>query len=321
LLGTLATVTTTLPVVAAIGTVTTTEPAVQFVTVAAVPLKVTVPVDPKLEPEMVTVVPTIPEVGDKPVMFGGVADTAKVTPLLAAPPTVTTTLPLTAPPGTGATMLVADQFVGVAVIPPNVTVLLPWGDPKPVPAIVTEVPTGPPEGDKLVMFGVTVKATPLLATLTTVTTTLPVEAPTGTRTTMLVADQLVGVAVVPLNVTVLPLCVAPKPVPAMVTEVPVGPDASDKLVMFGVTVKGTPLLATPPTVTTTLPLVAAVGTVTTTEPAVQVVTVAAVPLKVTVPVEPKLAPAMVTEAPTSPEAVDNPVMLGAGLPVPAVPLA
>jgi hypothetical protein len=190
-----------------------------------------------------------------------------------------------------------------------------------VPAIVTEVPTGPPEGDKPVMFGVTVKASPLLATLTTVTTTLPVEAPPGTRATMLVADQLVGVAVVPSNVNVLPLCVAPKPVPAMVTEVPVGPEAGDKLVMFGVTVKGTPLLATPPTVTTTLPLVAALGTVTTTEPGVQVVTVAAVPLKVTVPVEPKLAPAMVTEVPTSPEAGDSPVMLGAGLPAPAVPLA
>jgi hypothetical protein len=125
LLGTLATVTTTLPLVAAVGTVTTTELAVQVVTAAVVPLKVTVPVEPKLEPEMVTVVPTIPEVGDKPVMFGGVAETVKVTPLLCVPPTVTTTLPLVAPLGTGTTMLVAVQVAGVAVIPPNVTVLLP----------------------------------------------------------------------------------------------------------------------------------------------------------------------------------------------------
>jgi hypothetical protein len=45
----------------------------------------------------------------------------------------------------------------------------------------------------------TVKLTPLLARLATVTTTFPVVAPVGTDTTMLVALQLVGVATVPLN--------------------------------------------------------------------------------------------------------------------------
>ena len=311
LLATLATVTTTLPEVAAAGTVTTIEPALQVVTVAAVPLKVTLPDAPKFEPEMVTEVPTVPEVRDKLVMLGAVVDTVKVTLLLVAPPAVTTTLPVVAPEGTGTTMLVADQVAGVAVIPPNVTVLLPWGDPKLVPAIITEVPTGPPEGDKLVMFGVTVKGTPLLATLTTVTTTLPVEAPLGTGTTMLAAVQVVGVAVVPLNVTVLLPLVAPKPLPEMVTEVPMIPEAADKPVMFGVTVKDTLLLGTLATVSTTLPVVAALGTVTTTEPAVQVVTVAAVPLKVTLPVDPKLEPEMVTVVPTVPDAGDRPVMLGA----------
>jgi hypothetical protein len=74
-----------------------------------------------------------------------------------------------------------------------------------VPVIVTDVPTGPLVGDRVVMLGatVTVKLTPLLARLFTVTTTLPVAAPAGTGATMLVADQLVGVAVVPLNFTVL----------------------------------------------------------------------------------------------------------------------
>jgi hypothetical protein len=102
----------------------------------------------------------------------------------------------------------------------------------------------------------------------------------------------------------------------MVTEVPVGAEAGDKPVMFGVTVKGTPALDTPPTVTTTLPLVAALGTVTTMEPALQLVTVAVVPLKVTVPVVPKLAPEIVTEVLTVPELGDKPVMLGAGLVLP-----
>src|SRR5262249_54146473 len=56
---------------------------------------------------------------------GAGAVTVKLTPVLARPPTVTTTLPVVAPAGTGTTMLVADQLVGVAVVPLNVTVLVP----------------------------------------------------------------------------------------------------------------------------------------------------------------------------------------------------
>ena len=62
---------------------------------------------------------------------------------------------------------------------------------------------------------------------------------------MLVALQLVGVATVPLNVTVLVPCVAPKFVPVIVTEVPTVPEFGLRLVIFGfvaVTVKLTPLL-------------------------------------------------------------------------------
>jgi len=59
-------------------------------------------------------------------------------------------------------MLVAFQLVGVAAAPLKVTVLVPWVKPKPVPVMVTDVPTGPEVGLKLVMFGVTLKGTPLL---------------------------------------------------------------------------------------------------------------------------------------------------------------
>ena len=69
--------------------------------------------------------------------------------------------------------------------------------------IVTDVPTGPEVGDKLVILGETVKFTPLLVPPNTVTVTFPVVAPLGTGTTMLVALQLVGVAAVPLKLTVL----------------------------------------------------------------------------------------------------------------------
>ncbi len=74
-------------------------------------------------------------------------------------------MPVVAPLGTGKAIDVALQLVGVALVPLNVTVLVPWVAPKLVPVIVTDVPTGPDGGDKLVIDGgvVTVKETPLLA--------------------------------------------------------------------------------------------------------------------------------------------------------------
>jgi hypothetical protein len=205
----------------------------QLVGVAAVPLNVTVLVpcvDPNNVPVIVTGVPIGPEVGPR-LAIPGV--TVKLAPLLAKPPTVTTTLPEPSATalGTGTTMLVLLQLVGVAAVPLNVTVLVPCVDPKFVPVIVTGVPAVPLVGAKVVIFGTTVKFTPLLATLATVTTTFPVVAPVGTGTTMPVALQLVGVAAVPLNVTVLVPCVAPKPVPATVTDEPTIPPVGETLVI------------------------------------------------------------------------------------------
>ena len=77
--------------------------------------------------------------------------TVNETPLLAVPPTVTTTFPVVAPLGTGAKIEVALQLVGVAVVPLNLTVLDPCVEPKAVPLIVTEVPTAPVVGDRLLM--------------------------------------------------------------------------------------------------------------------------------------------------------------------------
>jgi hypothetical protein len=213
--------------------------------------------------------------------------TVKLVPLLTTPPTVTTTLPVVAPGGTGATRLVALQLVGAATVPLNVTVLVPCEAPKFAPVIVTEVPTAPDVGFRLVMLGpgvVTVKVTPLLAIPPTVTTTFPVVAPEGTGTAMLVALQLEGVAAVPLNDTVLVPCEAPKFPPVIVTEVATGPVVGFRLVMLGagvVIVNATPLLATPPTVTTTFPVVAPAGTGATMLVALQLVGVAAVPLNLT----------------------------------------
>jgi hypothetical protein len=197
-------------------------------------------VAPKFDPAIVTAVPAVPDDGVRLVTLGGGGGTVtvKVMPLLATPFTVTTTLPVVAPLGTGTTMLVPLQLVGVAAVVLKVTVLVPCVAPKFAPAIVTAVPTDPDDGVRLVMLGggggdVTVKVIPLLATPFTVTTTFPVVAPLGTGAMMLVPLQLVGVAPVPLNVTVLVPCVAPKFVPPIVTVVPTTPDDGVRLVMLG----------------------------------------------------------------------------------------
>jgi len=52
--------------------------------------------------------------------------TVKPTPLLCTPLTLTTTLPVVAPLGTVAVMLVALQLVTEAAIPLNISVLVPW---------------------------------------------------------------------------------------------------------------------------------------------------------------------------------------------------
>ena len=87
-----------------------------------------------------------------------------------------------------------------------------------------------------------------------------------------------------------------------------------------VTVKLTPLLATPDTVTTTFPVVAPLGTVVAMLVEVQLVVDAVVPLKVTVPDDPKFVPVIVTGVPTGPEVVDRLVMLGDDPPPPEAAL-
>jgi hypothetical protein len=74
---------------------------------------------------------------------------------------------------------------------------------------------------------------------------LPDVAPAGTGTETLVSPQVLGVASVPLKLTVLVPFVAPKFVPVTVTGVPTRPltGASDERCGGGMTVIGAPLLA------------------------------------------------------------------------------
>src|SRR5579863_1230215 len=119
------------------------------------------------------------------------------------------------------------------------------------------------------------KATPLLLTPEILTTTFPVVAPEGTVVAMEVELQLVTVAAIPLNDTVLVPWVDPKLVPVIVTdEFPV-PALTDSPVMLGIpsTVNGTSLLPTlfTQTLALTLPTGAPEGTAATIEVAVQLV--------------------------------------------------
>jgi hypothetical protein len=330
LLTTPPTVTVTLPVVAPLGTAAAMLVADQDEAVAVTPLNLTtlVPwVAPKFVPVMVTAVPTTPLGGDSDVIVGDNAVTVNVLPLLTRPPTVTVTLPVVAPLGTAAAMLVADHDDGAAATPLNLTTLVPWVAPKFVPVIVTVVPTGPVGGDNDAIVGgvVTVNVTPLLATPPTVTVTLPVVAALGTAAATLVADHDVVAAVTPLNFTELVPFVAPKFVPVIVTVVPVGPlvGDSDAIVAVGTTVNDTPLLATPPTVTVTVPVVAPLGTDAVMLVADHDDVVAVTPLNFTVLVPfvaPKFAPAIVTDAPTAPLVGDNELTVGVAVIVNVTPL-
>lgn len=78
--------------------------------------------------------------------------------LLAVPleVTITSANPGRSPPGTGTTISVSDQEVGVAAIPPIVTVFPIADAPKPEPLIVTGEPTGvtgPAVGEMVEMAG------------------------------------------------------------------------------------------------------------------------------------------------------------------------
>jgi hypothetical protein len=312
--------TTTLPDTVPAGTGTTMLVALQFVGVASVPLKLTVLVPciaPKPVPVIVTGVPTAPDEGFRPVTVIGDGVTVNRTPLLepAEPaPTLTTTLPVEAPNGTGTIMLVALQLVGTPGRPPKVTWLVPWVAPKVVPVIVTKFPTVPVVGLKDIMLGTTIKnPVVLLAIPPTVTPTNPVVALAGTGATMLVVLQLVGVAGVPLKVTVLVPCVGPNPSPVMVTDVPTGPEVGPVLEMLGITANGAPLLAAPPTVTTTFPVLEPDGTAATMLVVLQLVGVAVMPLNVTVlfPCNgPKFVPEIVTDLPTIADVGLRLVMVG-----------
>jgi hypothetical protein len=226
--------TTSGPVVAPAGTGTTMLPSLQLNGVAALPLKVTLPLPcgmPKPEPLIVICVFTTPLAG-KTLLIEGGGITVKLVEL-DANPCVTITGPVVAAEGTGTTICVLFQLEGVAFVP--LKLICPATVPKFAPATVTEEPMRAESGEILLMLGAgTVKLTPLLTVpLPEVTTILPLFVSAGAGATIDVSLQLVMLAAVPLNVTDPVPWVVPKLLPLIVTAVPAGPETGDTELMAG----------------------------------------------------------------------------------------
>lgn len=153
LLATPPTVTTALPDAALGGTAPKITESLQLAIIEdATPLNVTVLVPcrvPKPVPVMRTSVSTGPDVGVSP----PICRIVKFIELLPPLAVLTITGPLATFIGTGTTMLVSLQLVGVAEKPLKVTVPVPCEAPKLEPVIVTGVSHGPRGGLKLATVG------------------------------------------------------------------------------------------------------------------------------------------------------------------------
>jgi hypothetical protein len=163
-----------------------------------------------------------------------------------------------------------------------------------------------------------VNNTALLGPPPTDTKRSPVVAPGGTVTVMDVSVELVGSAYTDGLKTTCGSCVpsAENPLPEIVSDEPTAPDDCDKVVMAGdgITVKPSPLLALPDTVTTTFPEVAPAGTITSKLVLLQDTQITGAPLSVTVLLAcdvPNPEPLIATTVPTEPIAGFMTSILGA----------
>lgn len=124
----------------------------------------------------------------------------------------------------------------------------------------------------------------VIVTPLTVTEIGPVVAPTGTTTIIVVAVAELTEAVVPLNLTTFSAGALLKLEPVIVTVAPIAPLVGEKLINNGVcnTVKTEVLVTVSPfTVIEIAPVVAPAGTVVVMLVAVEAVTIASVPLNLT----------------------------------------
>jgi acetyl-CoA carboxylase alpha subunit len=278
-------------------------------------LKVTAVAVVNSEPEIVTSVPTGPEVGANEVTTGA-RTTVKLAALVPVPAGfVTATGPVVAPTGTVAVIWRSESTTKLAGVPLKVTEL---AVAKLDPEIVTSVPTGPEVGAKEVTTGasITVKLAALVPVPAGfVTATGPVVAPTGTVAVIWTSESATKLADEPLKVTDVAVVNSE---PEIVISVPTGPEAGENEVTTGATstVKLAALVPVPaPFVTATGPVVAPAGTVAVIWTSESTTKLAGDPLKVTELAVAKLEPEIVTSVPTGPEVGAKEVTTGASITV------
>jgi hypothetical protein len=202
------TVTAIDPVVAPVGTEVARLLAVAEVTTAVIPLKDTIlfaGVVLKLVPVIVIKVPAAPLPGSKPVNVGEGKIVKLVALEIVTPLTVIEILPVVAPFGTIAVIVVALDAVTVADTSLNLTILLADVVLKFVPEIVTVAPSAPLDGLNPVIAGVgRTEKTEALVSVTPLTSMVifPVDEPAGTVVVMLFVEEFVTTAVVLLNLTI-----------------------------------------------------------------------------------------------------------------------
>ena len=164
-------------------------------------------------------------------------------------------------------MLVALQVVAVAAVPLNLTVLVPCVAPKFAPVIVTDAPTNPDVGFKLVMLGagtVTVKAAAVAGHSANRHHHVPCRRSRWHRHYDARGTPSRRSCRRPVELD----CAGPlrgakvraRDRHRRTDQARCRIQARNARRRRPVTVKATPLLATPPTVTTTFPVVAPVGT-------------------------------------------------------------
>src|SRR6266550_1155729 len=225
-------VTEILPVVAVAGTVAVTCVLETGVKLEATLLNFTVVVPVKPLPEMVTELPTAPEAGLKLVIFGRTLNTSVLTVGGLAPQLDTVMRPVVAPTGTTAVICTDESTVKTVVLTVSNRTLDTQAESNPLPEMVTLSPTLPLVGVKLVIFGTTVKVPALVAVPAgLVTVILPVMAVAGTVALIEVEETTTSApAETPPKVTSVAVS---RPVPSMVTSVPVVPLVGVKLVIVG----------------------------------------------------------------------------------------
>lgn len=217
-------------------------------------------------------------------------------------------MPVVALVGTIAVREVSDTTLKVALTPLKLTAVVPV---KLAPVIVTDVPTVPLVGKKLVIVGLTPKLLVLVAVPSGVVTLIaPVVAPVGTVVVIAVSETTLKVALTPLKLTL----VAPvKFAPVIVKLVPTMPLVGEKFVIVGgkVTMKLLVLVAVPLGVVTLIsPVVATLGTVAAIEVSDTTLKVAVTLLKMTEVAPVKLLPLIVTAVPIVPLVGEKLVIFG-----------